>query len=366
MQDDLSLESYDYELPQKNIAQYPSTTRDISKLLVLNRQNGNIEHRQFYDILDYFNKNDILVINDTKVFPARLQGKKASGGKVEIFLLQLPEEEITDPATPSVRHVETQALIKSSRRPAPGMKIYISPELSCTFVEDSGNGRATIALEYEARNNLIDILNRCGSTPLPPYIERMGGTLENDRERYQTVYAQHTGAVAAPTAGLHFTEEILDTLRSRGIEIASITLHVGYGTFAPVRSAKITEHAIHEEYVVISKETATRINAARKKGGKVWSVGTTTVRTLEFAAQDDGSVAACNGWCDLYIVPGYKFKVIDKLITNFHLPKSSLLFLVSALCGRETLLHCYNEAIAQDYRFYSYGDAMAIIWWQSR
>lgn len=361
MQDDLSLESYDYELPQKSIAQYPSTTRDISKLLVLNRHNGRIEHRQFYDIIDYFSKDDILVINDTKVFPARLQGKKESGGKVEIFLLQLPEEKIVDSANPAVRRVETQALIKSSRRPAPGMKMSISPELSCTFVEDSDNGRAKITLEYKADNNLIDILNRCGSTPLPPYIERMGGALENDRERYQTVYAQNTGAVAAPTAGLHFTGEILNTLRSRGIEIASITLHVGYGTFAPVRSAEITKHAIHEEYVAISQETAARINAARKKGGRVWAVGTTTVRTLEFAAQDDGGVAACDGWCDLYIVPGYKFKVIDKLITNFHLPKSSLLFLVSALCGRETLLHCYKEAIARDYRFYSYGDAMAII-----
>ncbi|MDJ0623268.1 MAG: tRNA preQ1(34) S-adenosylmethionine ribosyltransferase-isomerase QueA [Desulfocapsaceae bacterium] len=361
MQDDLSLESYDYDLPQKSIAQYPSTTRDISKLLVLNRQNGTIEHRQFYDIIDYLNKNDILVINDTKVFPARLHGKKSSGGKVEIFLLQFPVEKILDPSNESVRRAEALALIKSSRRPAPGMKIYISPQLSCSLIEDLDNGRAMIELEYNVQDDLIEILNRCGSTPLPPYIERADGTSENDRERYQTVYAQHPGAVAAPTAGLHFTREILDTLSSRGIEIASITLHVGYGTFAPVRSAEITKHAIHEEYVAISAETAAKINSARKKGGRVWAVGTTTVRTLEFAAQDDGRIHACNGWCDLYIVPGYEFKVIDKLITNFHLPKSSLLFLVSALCGRKTLLNCYEEAIARDYRFYSYGDAMAII-----
>lgn len=361
MQDDLSLESYDYDLPTKSIAQYPSTTRDISKLLVLNRQNGAIEHRQFFDIIDYFNKNDILVINDTKVFPARLQGKKSSGGKVEIFLLQLPDEKRTNLDNESVRQAETLALVKSSRRPSPGMKIHISSELSCTFVEDLNYGQARIELEYSAQDNLIEILNRCGSTPLPPYIERTDGALESDLERYQTVYAQHPGAVAAPTAGLHFTREILDTLGSRGIEIASLTLHVGYGTFAPVRSAEINKHEIHEEYVAISAETAKKINVARKKGGRVWAVGTTTVRTLEFAAQEDGKVKACNGWCDLYIVPGYEFKVIDKLITNFHLPKSSLLFLVSAFCGRKTLLKSYNEAIARDYRFYSYGDAMAII-----
>lgn len=361
MHDDLTLDSYDYNLPQKNIAQLPSPTRDISKLLVLNRQDGKIEHRRFSDIINYINKNDILVINDTKVFPARLLGKKPSGGKVEIFLLQFPEERTAEEDSSSLRRAEALALIKSSRRPAPGMKVCISPGLSCTFIEDIGHGRAKIELEYDVQDTLLDLLDRYGSTPLPPYIERAGGTNENDQERYQTVYAQHTGAVAAPTAGLHFTKEILDNLRANGTEIASITLHVGYGTFAPVRDTEITRHAIHEEYVSISQETAKRINTIRERGGKVWAVGTTTVRTLEFGAQANGKVMACDGWCDLYIYPGYTFRVIDKLITNFHLPKSSLLFLVSALCGRKKLLACYSEAIARDYRFYSYGDAMAII-----
>ncbi len=361
MQDDFSLEAYDYALPQENIAQHPSETRDGSRLLVLDRKTTELQHRKFSDITRYFNKNDILVINDTRVFPARLRGRKTSGGKVEIFLLHFPLEKPSSVDSSTKKYAETTALIKSSRRPAKGSKMEINPDLSCTLLEHLDNGQVKIQLEYPQQLDLIELLSQYGSVPLPPYIERNGGIQENDRSRYQTIYAQHTGAVAAPTAGLHFTEPLFDSLRSRGVEIVSLTLHVGYGTFAPVRTEAINEHTIHQEYISISKETAKKIQAAKKRGGKVWAVGTTTVRALEFAATATGEVSETEGWCDLYIIPGFKFKVIDNLITNFHLPKSSLLFLVSALCGRKTLMHCYNEAIARNYRFYSYGDAMAIL-----
>lgn len=360
MQDDFSLEAYDYTLPQKNIAQHPSETRDSSRLLVLDQKTAAIEHKIFSDVVDYFNKDDILVVNDTKVFPARLQGRKESGGKVEIFLLHFPLEKPTS-ADNQLTKAETTALIKSSRRPAIGSAMKIDTDLSCTLLEHLDNGQVKVQLEYPQHLDLSEILSGCGSVPLPPYIERSSGTLADDRSRYQTVYAQHTGAVAAPTAGLHFTEPVMETLRSKGVEIATLTLHVGYGTFAPVRTETINEHIIHQEYVSISKDTAAKIDDAKRKGGKVWAVGTTTVRALEFAATGNGRVKAVDGWCDLYIIPGFKFQVIDNLITNFHLPKSSLLFLVSALCGRKTLMGCYNEAIAHDYRFYSYGDAMIII-----
>jgi len=361
MQDDFSLEAYDYTLPQKNIAQHPSETRDSSRLLVLDQKTAAFEHRNFSDIIDYFNKGDILIINDTKVFPARLQGRKESGGKVEIFLLHFPLEEPPSSQDQLMKYAETTALIKSSRRPTKGSTMQISANLRCTLLEHLDNGQVKVRLEYPRHLELSTILTGCGSVPLPPYIERSSGTLENDRSRYQTVYAQHTGAVAAPTAGLHFTESVLESLRLKGVEVATLTLHVGYGTFAPVRTEAIKEHVIHQEYISISQPTAVKIRDAKRKGGKIWAVGTTTVRALEFAAMGNGEVKAIEGWCDLYIIPGFKFQVIDNLITNFHLPKSSLLFLVSALCGRKTLMNCYSEAIARDYRFYSYGDAMAII-----
>jgi S-adenosylmethionine:tRNA ribosyltransferase-isomerase len=360
MQDDFSLEAYDYTLPQKNIAQHPSKTRDSSRLLVLDQKTATLEHKVFSNIVDYFRKDDVLVVNDTKVFPARLLGRKESGGKAEIFLLHFPLEKPLS-ADNRLKQAETTALIKSSRRPAIGSAMKIGTDLSCTLLEHLENGQAKVQLEYPQHLDLSKILSSYGSVPLPPYIERSSGTLAADRNRYQTVYAQHTGAVAAPTAGLHFTEPVMEALRSKGVEIATLTLHVGYGTFAPVRTESISEHAIHQEYISISTDTAAKIDDAKRKGGKVWAVGTTTVRALEFAASGNGGVKAVDGWCDLYIIPGFKFQVIDNLITNFHLPKSSLLFLVSALCGRKTLMSCYNEAIAHDYRFYSYGDAMAII-----
>ena len=360
MQDDLLLNAYDYDLPQENIAQFPVAQRDSSKLLVHNRVSRQTEHKLFSDIVSYFKKDDLLVVNDTKVFPARLHGKKKTGGKVEIFLLELPVE-LKDKTTSNVSKAETFALIKSSKRPAVGSTLFLADDLSCTIIEHHQFGKAKIVLNFPKHANVIDILSRCGSVPLPPYIERKSGTTNEDRERYQTVYAANTGAVAAPTAGLHFTPDILKELSTKGVEIAKLTLHVGFGTFAPVRVEEINNHQIHKEFIELSQETATSINRAKARGGKVWAVGTTTVRALESCGNSQGEVVPARGWCDLYITPGYSFSVIDNLITNFHLPKSSLLFLVSALCGRRVLLNCYKEAIARNYRFYSYGDAMAII-----
>ncbi len=361
MQDDFLLESYDYSLPAQNIAQQPSPQRDGSRLLVLDRKTGHIDHKQFSEITAFFNKGDILVVNDTKVFPARLQGRKASGGKAEVFLLELPQERTSTPLSSTCRCAEADALIKSSKRPARGSKILIDDMLSCTIIDHLENGRMRISLNFPAQSELMDVLLQYGSVPLPPYIERPSGITKDDRNRYQTVYADSVGAVAAPTAGLHFTMPILAELKEKGVEIASLTLHVGYGTFAPVRTESIRDHLIHSEYVSITEETAGRINKAKENGGKVWAVGTTTVRALEFSSGGRGIVQKTSDWCDLYITPGFEFTMIDNLITNFHLPKSSLLFLVSALCGREKLLESYGEAIARDYRFYSYGDAMAIL-----
>lgn len=359
MQQDFDLRSYDYHLPGKNIAQHPADRRDTSRLLVLSHPDGQIEHRRFADIVDLIPATDMLVVNDTRVFPARLTGKKETGGKIEVFLIGFPTEDKQCPSPWSTACAT--ALLKASKRPQPDSLITIGARLSCRVLELLTDGKARIELRYTKGADLADVLAEYGQVPLPPYIERTEGTTPEDRERYQTVYADAPGAVAAPTAGLHFTDALLQTLSGKGIAIGRITLHVGYGTFAPVRTERIKEHNIHEEYVIIPPETAETINTTRKKGGRIWAVGTTTVRALEFAADDEGRVNPVEGWCSLYIMPGYRFKVIDNLITNFHLPCSSLLFLVSALCGRKTLLACYREAIENDYRFYSYGDAMAII-----
>ncbi len=361
MQQDLLLKSYDYDLPRKNIAQHPAHQRDESRLLVLNRQSNQIEHKKFFNVFDFLNPGDLLVLNDTKVFPARLLGRKETGGKIEVFLLEFPlianqqkqnREWLTATAT---------ALIKSSKRPRPGTNIVFCDTFSCTIIEQLDGGKALIKLHFRSEDTLTDLFQRYGQVPLPPYIERDQGTTCEDRKRYQTVYAGQPGAVAAPTAGLHFTEPLLSTLAEKGVQIAKITLHVGHGTFAPVRTDKIVDHTIHEEYFHLSSDAAMLINMTKTKGGKIWAVGTTTVRALEYCAKENNKISSLDGWCDLYITPGYRFKIIDNLITNFHLPQSSLLFLVSALCGRQQLLRCYQEAINKDYRFYSYGDAMAII-----
>lgn len=352
MEKDFTLEAYDYHLPAENIAQKPAGQRDQSRLFVLDTANNTRNHRNFADILEYIRDEDMLVVNDTRVFPARLHGRKDSGGRAEVFLLGYP----MPGDAPGMAEVE--ALIKSSKRPKPGSTITISANLSCTVVELLDGGKARLALSFTGE--LDTTLAACGQVPLPPYIGREEGTTEEDVTRYQTVYANQPGAVAAPTAGLHFTEDLLAKLTTRGVLLGAITLHVGYGTFAPVRAKKILEHKIHEEYVVVPRDTVEKIEAAKKRGGRIWAVGTTTVRALEFAARD-GNLRPMEDWCDLYIYPGFTFRVIDNLITNFHLPSSSLMFLVSALCGRETLLDCYREAIREGYRFYSYGDAMAVI-----
>ncbi len=356
---DLKLESYKYSLPQENIAQYPAQRRDGSKLLIVKQDTPAVRHGSFPDIVDYLQPGDVLVTNDTRVFPARLLGKKETGGKCEVFLLGFPKE--TASPSKEKRCFETIALLKSSKRPAQDSKIFISEVLICSVIGYSDNGKAYLLLECPFKYTIDEILAATGAVPLPPYIIRENGTLPEDESRYQTVYAKNSGAVAAPTAGLHFTDELLDTIKRKGVDIVSVTLHVGYGTFAPVRKQQITDHNIHSEFITISGDTAATINAVKDNGGKVWAVGTTTTRALEFSCNARGRLTEKKGVCDLYIYPGYQFKVIDSLITNFHLPESSLLFLVSALCGREKLLACYREAIAHDYRFYSYGDAMAII-----
>lgn len=352
MEKDFTLSAYEYHLPPQNVAQKPADRRDRSRLLVLDRESGQITHRSFADIADYIQDEDMLVVNDTRVFPARLYGRKESGGRAEVFLLGYPVMSTT------AGQAEVEALIKSSKRPRPGSTITISEQLSCTVLELLDGGKARLTLTFTGE--LAPILAACGQVPLPPYISREEGTTAEDVSRYQTVYANQPGAVAAPTAGLHFTEELLARLTGRGVLLGAITLHVGYGTFAPVRAEKILEHQIHEEYVVVPAETVAKIETARARGGRIWAVGTTTVRALEFAARD-GVLKPVADRCDLYIYPGFTFRVIDNLITNFHLPGSSLMFLVAALCTRETLLACYQEAIREGYRFYSYGDAMAVI-----
>ncbi len=360
MNKDFDLNSYDYILPQDKIAQFPAEKRDSSRLLVLHTESGHIEDRHFYDIIDYLHPNDLIVVNNTKVFPARLIGRKTSGGKVEIFLLEFPQKKLVSGTCEQKQKIVTAAcLIKSSKRPRPGTKLVFHDDLEGEVLELLEGGKAIVSLSY--KGNLQEILARHGKIPLPPYIRRGEGGKKSDKDRYQTLYADKTGAVAAPTAGLHFSEELLSKIKDKNVHFAAITLHVGYGTFAPVRKKDIRDHNIHEEYINIPKETAELINKTKAAGGRIWAVGTTTVRALEFAANNEGNVHEKEGWCGLYIYPGFHFKVIDNLITNFHLPKSSLLFLVSALTGREMLLHAYQEAVNSDYKFYSYGDATLIL-----
>lgn len=358
MQQDFSLKAYNYTLPAENIAQHPADARENSRLLILNRHTEQQKHGTFHDILELFQPGDLLVVNNTKVFPARLHGNKESGGKVEVFLLAYPVEQTNQDGTEKT--AEVTCLIKSSKRPKVGSTLQLGTELKANILELLVDGKVQVELHYKASHDLATILANHGQVPLPPYISRTEGTTEEDRKRYQTVYAKEPGAVAAPTAGLHFSEELLAAIHAKGVASTQITLHVGHGTFAPVRCEDIREHQIHEEYISVSQKSADKINAVRKNGGKIWAVGTTTVRTIEFMADAKGEVQAGNGWCNLYILPGYEFKTVDNLITNFHLPESSLLFLVSALYGREALMNTYQQAITEGYRFYSYGDAMVI------
>ncbi|OGQ86369.1 MAG: tRNA preQ1(34) S-adenosylmethionine ribosyltransferase-isomerase QueA [Deltaproteobacteria bacterium RIFOXYD12_FULL_56_24] len=358
---DFFLASYNFALPEENIAQHPLARRDSSRLLVVDCLAMETMDRQFADICDYLAPGDLLVVNNTRVFPARLLGRKESGGKVELLILEYPVHQ-ADPGNGDMagwQQTEVVGLVKSAKRPQPGGKLLFSENLVGTVRELLPGGKVRVVLRY--RGDLARLLDEHGQMPLPPYIHREEGQTEEDRQRYQTVYAEHPGAVAAPTAGLHFTPELLTRIQGCGVRIAQVTLHVGYGTFAPVRVEDIREHAIHAEYLMVSEETAALVNETRGAGGRVWAVGTTSVRALEFAAQDTGQVSARSGFCDLYIYPGYQFRVVDNLITNFHLPQSSLLFLVSALAGRERILATYREAVEKGYRFFSYGDAMVLI-----
>ena len=356
MQQDFRLSAYDYHLPPENIAQHPAGRRDESRLLVLDNDSKEVSHRRFADIVDLIARGDMLVVNDTRVFPARLTGRKDSGGKIEVFLLEFPVRSETA-ASPA----RATALLKCSKRPQAGSRILLDGGLICTVLELLDDGKARLEMDFAADQDIALVLRACGQVPLPPYILRQDGSTAEDRNRYQTVYADRPGAVAAPTAGLHFTEELLQSLEEKGVSLGRITLHVGYGTFAPVRTEEIREHSIHEEYVEVPAETAEKIGRTKKEGGRIWAVGTTTVRALEYAALGRREIAAVAGWCGLYIYPGFTFRVVDCLITNFHLPNSSLMFLVAALCGREPLLESYRTAISRGYRFYSYGDAMAIV-----
>lgn len=351
-----SLSDYDYHLPEHLIAQAPAFARDQSRLLCLNRATGGMTHHLFSDIIDILTPSDLLVTNNTKVIPARLHGRKESGGKIELLLI--------DYANPrqhpnSAGNLEYECLIKASKSPRPGARLDFGPDLQAVV---TGVHDRTFSIEFISEKPFDDILDQIGEVPLPPYIHRnqTNSSALKDRESYQTIYAANKGAVAAPTAGLHFTKSLLEKIRHNGIEIVEITLHVGYGTFMPVKVSDIREHRIHSEYYTISDDAAEIITKAKAQRRRVVAVGTTSVRTLEFAAQRHGAVTAGSGNCDLFIFPGYQFNIVDAMITNFHLPKSTLLMLVSAFAGTENILNAYNEAIKEKYRFYSYGDAMII------
>lgn len=350
------ISEYDYNLPEELIAQMPADKRDNSRMMILNRKDRTISHKHFYDIVDLIEPNTLLVMNNTKVLPARLIGHKDTGAKIEVFLLK-QNSKMQD------EHENWEVLIKPSKRVKPDTIIKISDELSVRAIKRlEENGEWLVELIFNG-NNVLDVLHRNGNIPLPPYIERKipnEDLKKLDFERYQTVYAKDEGSVAAPTAGLHFTKEILKKLENKGVELAYVTLNVGLGTFRPVQCENIENHKMHSETFEISEKAAEQINRAKAEGKKIVAVGTTTVRTLETAYKKFGCIKACHDHSELFIYPPYEFKVIDNLITNFHLPKSTLLMLVSALAGKDFIFDAYKEAIENKYRFFSYGDCMYI------
>ncbi|HAF59636.1 MAG TPA: tRNA preQ1(34) S-adenosylmethionine ribosyltransferase-isomerase QueA [Clostridiales bacterium UBA9856] len=344
----MHINEFDYELPVDLIAQYPAEKRENARLMVIHRDSGTIEHRRFYDILDYLSPGDCLVMNNSKVLPARLIGNKETTGiEVEFLLLKRKQGDVWE------------AMVRPGRRLKPGDRVRFSEEplLSATILDYGDDGTRIVEFKYEGI--FLEILEKVGRMPLPPYIQRESG--ERDRERYQTVYCKIEGSVAAPTAGLHFTGELLDRIKAKGVHLAYVTLHVGIGTFRPVKCENIEEHRMHFEEYWIDEETADLINKTKASGGKIFSVGTTSTRTLESAASEDGTVRAGHGNTDIFIYPGFKFRVIDSQITNFHLPKSTLLMLVSAFYDREKILEAYKLAVKERYRFFSYGDAMLLL-----
>ena len=332
-----------YDLPEELIAQTPLEKRDTSRLLCLNRETGEWEHKHFYDIIDYLNPGDCLVMNDSRVLPARLLGHRPTGGAVEVLLLR----DLGDRCW--------ECLCKPGRKMQVGSEvIFGNGELTATVraVQEDGNR----VVEFHYTGIFLEVLERLGKMPLPPYIK---AELE-DQERYQTVYSREVGSAAAPTAGLHFTQELLDAIRAKGVQTAFVTLHVGLGTFRPVKAENVLEHHMHSELCMVNEETAAILNKTRAAGGRIVCVGTTSCRTLESLVNEDGTFAAKSKWTDIFIYPGYRFKAMDALITNFHLPESTLVMLVSAFAGRETVLAAYAEAVKERYRFFSFGDAMYI------
>lgn len=332
---------FDYELPQELIAQHPMEPRDHSRLLVVDKKTGEIEHKHFYDLVNYLKPGDVLVFNDTRVIPARLHGTKDTGAHVEVFLLT--RRDATD----------WEVLVRPGKKLQVGAKINFSDELSCEVIEHTDFGGRVVRFKYDGI--FEEILDRLGETPLPPYIT---APLE-DKERYQTVYNRERGSAAAPTAGLHFTKELLQKIKEIGCEEVFVTLHVGLGTFRPVSEAKIEDHKMHKEFYTVSQEAADAVNKAKAEGRRIIAVGTTAVRTLE-AAGADGQMHAGSSWTNIFIYPGYKFRLVDDLVTNFHLPQSTLLMLVSTLSTREIMLQTYKKAVEEKYRFFSFGDAMFI------
>ena len=341
----MKLSDFNYNLPEELIAQDPLEKRDNSRLMVLHRETGEIEHKYFYDVIDYLNPGDCLVVNNTRVIPARLMGvKEETGASIEVLLLKRKEEKVWE------------TLVKPGKKARVGARISFGDGLLVGEVIDIvEEGNRLIRFEYDGI--FEEILDQLGQMPLPPYITHQ----LQDKNRYQTVYAKYDGSAAAPTAGLHFTEELLEKIQAKGIRIAKVTLHVGLGTFRPVKEENVLDHHMHSEFYIVDEEAARVINETKASGGRVISVGTTSTRTLETVAEPDGHIPVKSGWTDIFIYPGYQFKAVDCLITNFHLPESTLIMLVSALADRETILHAYEVAVQERYRFFSFGDAMMIV-----
>ncbi len=332
-----------YDLPEELIAQTPAEPRDSSRLLVYHRDTKEIEHRIFRDITDYLKAGDVLVVNRTRVLPARIYARTVNGGAVEVLLLK------------RLALDEWEVLVRPGRKCRPGTHLVVSEELALDVLSVTESGERIVKFVYDG--TFEDILSRVGSMPLPPYIhEKL-----SDPERYQTVYSRENGSAAAPTAGLHFTPGLLEKIRGKGVEIAEVLLHVGLGTFRPVKEENVLDHKMHSEYYEVSEEAADIVNRAKREGRRVICVGTTSVRTVETVADKDGFLHACKGNTEIFIYPPYRFKCVDALITNFHLPESTLLMLVSALCSREEVLHVYDVAVKERYRFFSFGDAVLIV-----
>lgn len=335
---------FDFYLPEELIAQTPLEQRDRSRLLVLDKETGAIQHHHFYELPDFLNENDCLVLNNSRVLPARLIGKRASGGAVELVLLR------------DLGDGRWECLSRPGRKTKPGTRLEFGDNQLCAEVEAVVEGGNRI-VRFEYEGIFLEVLEWLGKMPLPPYIKEE----LNDPERYQTVYSRELGSAAAPTAGLHFTPELLEKIKAKGVKICYVTLHVGLGTFRPVKEEEIEQHEMHSEFCIVPEDTARIVTDTKKNGGRVVAVGTTSCRTLESFASPDGTLAPSSGWTDIFIYPGYNFKCVDALVTNFHLPESTLIMLVSALAGRENVLRAYNTAVEQRYRFFSFGDACLIL-----